>query len=49
MHERDFVLVPFAELSPAWTHPTLVGSPSVRDLLERLQSGAAAVRPEAET
>ncbi|CAK9111135.1 unnamed protein product, partial [Durusdinium trenchii] len=46
MHERDFVLVPFAELSPAWTHPTLVGSPSVRDLLERLQSGAAAVRPE---
>eukprot|EP00435_Cladocopium_sp_Y103_P053358 s75_g17.t1 len=41
MHERDFVLVPMAELDPQWRHPTLSGSPNLVELVERLKSGAA--------
>ncbi|CAJ1377650.1 unnamed protein product [Effrenium voratum] len=41
MHERDFVLVPMAEICQTWRHPTLPGSPTLTDLLDRLRSGVS--------
>lgn len=37
MHERDFVLVPMAELCPDWRHPGRPGRPSVIEMLKELQ------------
>jgi len=41
MHERDFVLVPMAQLCPDWRHPGLEGRPTLTDLVARLRAGAA--------
>lgn len=41
MHERDFVLVPMAEICPDWRHPTIKGNPTVRDMLSALKASAA--------
>lgn len=36
MHERDFVLIPLAEIDPEWNHPVL--KLSVTELLKNVQS-----------
>eukprot|EP00440_Ansanella_granifera_P043536 gb/GFBE01047190.1/.p1 GENE.gb/GFBE01047190.1/~~gb/GFBE01047190.1/.p1 ORF type:complete len:482 (+),score=68.81 gb/GFBE01047190.1/:1-1446(+) len=45
MHERDFVLVPMAELCPDWRHPVLPERPRLKDLLEGLRAAGASDRP----
>jgi 2-amino-4-hydroxy-6-hydroxymethyldihydropteridine diphosphokinase len=43
LHERRFVLIPLAEVSPEWVHPVL--GDSAADLLERLpETGQEVVR-----
>jgi dihydropteroate synthase/2-amino-4-hydroxy-6-hydroxymethyldihydropteridine diphosphokinase len=37
MHERDFVLVPMADLCPEWRHPSRTGNPTVQEMLESLR------------
>ncbi|HUU44326.1 MAG TPA: 2-amino-4-hydroxy-6-hydroxymethyldihydropteridine diphosphokinase [Acidobacteriota bacterium] len=46
LHERAFVLVPFADLAPETPHPQL-GS-TVRELLERLPDTSAVIRRSAD-
>mmetsp|Transcript_10990 Transcript_10990/g.25097 ORF Transcript_10990/g.25097 Transcript_10990/m.25097 type:complete len:476 (+) Transcript_10990:80-1507(+) len=38
MHERDFVLVPMAQLAPEWRHPLRPGNPTVKAMLEALKT-----------
>lgn len=38
MHERDFVLVPMAELAPDWRHPTREGRPSIQEMIQALRT-----------
>eukprot|EP00401_Gymnodinium_catenatum_P014793 CAMPEP_0117517330 /NCGR_PEP_ID=MMETSP0784-20121206/31557_1 /TAXON_ID=39447 /ORGANISM="" /LENGTH=483 /DNA_ID=CAMNT_0005313209 /DNA_START=108 /DNA_END=1555 /DNA_ORIENTATION=- len=45
LHERDFVLVPMAELCPSWRHPRLESHPTVADMLQVLRSASAADLP----
>lgn len=37
MHLRDFVLIPLAQLAPAWHHPTLHRTPE--EMLQSLRKG----------
>jgi 2-amino-4-hydroxy-6-hydroxymethyldihydropteridine diphosphokinase len=39
LHLRDFVLMPFAEIAPDWSHPLL--ATSAKKLLTKLQSSPA--------
>jgi len=41
MHERDFVLLPLAELCPQWRHPGLLGMPTARELLRGIQGSTS--------
>lgn len=43
MHERLFVLLPLAELAPAWRHPRL--GLGVSELIAALPAGRATIRP----
>lgn len=45
MHERDFVLVPMAELNSDWQHPLLSGGPSVVAMLDKLRARECSEAP----